>query len=200
MPFTTNWSNDRKRTLRRVRQTLTRNSPVFALKAGRESDCAHNPDSRILIPVTVIESTLRVYIVEDSPIFLKAIETLLAENERIAIVGYAGEASIAMREIPRLAPEVVILDFQLASGSGIDVLKSIKAQKESSPLTIMFSSTVEPVFRRVSLKLGADFVFEKSRDFDRLAQLLRSMTSSRDTARGLPVFRDTSVDAARTWY
>jgi DNA-binding NarL/FixJ family response regulator len=150
--------------------------------------------------VTVIESTLRVYIVEDSPIFLKAIETLLAENERIAIVGCAGEASLAMREIPRLAPEVVILDFQLTSGSGIDVLKSIKAQKESSPIAIMFSSTAEPAFRRLSLKLGADFVFEKSRDFDRLAQLLQSMTSSRDTPLGVPVFADASANAARTWY
>jgi two-component system nitrate/nitrite response regulator NarL len=148
----------------------------------------------------VIESTLRVYIVEDSPLFLKAIETLLNENERIAIVGCAAEASIAIGEIPRLAPDVVILDFQLASGSGIDVLKSIKAQKGASPIAIMFSSTLEPAFRRVSLKLGADFVFEKSRDFDRLAQLLRSMTSSRDTPRGALLFTATSADAARTWY
>lgn len=148
----------------------------------------------------MIESTLSVYIVEDSPIFLKAIETLLAENKRIAIVGCAGEAGLAMREIPHLAPEVVILDFQLARGNGIDVLKSIKAQKEASPIAIMFSGTVEPAFRRVSLELGADFVFEKSRDFDRLAQLLRSLTSSRDTPRGALLFPDTSADAARTWY
>jgi DNA-binding NarL/FixJ family response regulator len=147
----------------------------------------------------VIESTLRVYIVEDSPIFLKAIETLLSENERIAIVGCAAEASIAMREIPRLAPEVVILDFHLASGNGIEVLKSIKAQKESSPIAIMFSSTVESAFRRVSLKLGADFVFEKSHDFDRLAHLLRAMTSSRDAPTGTLICPDTSAYSARTW-
>jgi len=167
---------------------------------------------------------LRVYIVEDSPIFLKAIENLLAENECIAIVGCASEAAVAMREIPRLAPEVVILDFHLIGGSGIDVLKSIKAQRikaqhinaqhinaqhinaqrQASPIAIMFSSHAEPAFRRVSMKLGADFFFEKSREFDLLAQLLRSMTSSLDAARivrqnDAAVFPNISPDAVWNW-
>ena len=167
---------------------------------------------------------MRVYIVEDSPIFLKAIENLLAENECIAIVGCASEAAVAMREIPRLAPEVVILDFHLIGGSGIDVLKSIKAQRikaqhinaqhinaqhinaqrQASPIAIMFSSHAEPAFRRVSMKLGADFFFEKSREFDLLAQLLRSMTSSLDAARivrqnDAAVFPNISPDAVWNW-
>jgi DNA-binding NarL/FixJ family response regulator len=184
--------------------------------------------------MTVVEGKLRVYIVEDSPIFLKAIENLLAENECIAIVGCASEAAVAMREIPRLAPEVVILDFHLIGGSGIDVLKSIKAQRikaqhinaqhinaqhinaqhinaqhinaqrQASPIAIMFSSHAEPAFRRVSMKLGADFFFEKSREFDLLAQLLRSMTSSLDAARivrqnDAAVFPNISPDAVWNW-
>jgi two-component system, NarL family, response regulator DevR len=157
----------------------------------------------------VVEGKLRVYIVEDSPIFLKAIENLLADNERIAIVGCASEASLAIREIPRLVPEVVILDFHLTSGTGIDVLKSIKAEPISterppSPVAIMFSSHAEPAFRRVSMRLGADFFFEKSREFDLLAQFLRSMTSSRGAARivrpnDAAVFPNISPDAIWNW-
>jgi DNA-binding NarL/FixJ family response regulator len=161
-----------------------------------------------LIPVAFVETTLRVYVVEDSPLFVKAIETLLAENDRIAIVGCAGEAGLAMREIRRLAPQVVILDFHLTSGNGIDVLKSIRTQKQTSPVAIMFSSQAEPAFRSASLRLGADFVFEKSHDFDRLAQLLRSMTvtestvteSERTSVRVVPAFPDCSAGASRNWY
>jgi len=127
-------------------------------------------------------------------LFLKAIAELLSENARIEIVGCAGEADLATREIRRLAPHVVIIDFHLAAGNGIDVLKSVKSTKvkeweKDPPLAIMFSGETESGFRKASLKFGADFVLNKLDDFEQLPQVLLAITSSRDA---LPAFADPS--------
>ena len=59
-----------------------------------------------------------------------ALEALLRGTE-YEIVGTAGSGDAALREVERLAPDMLLLDLQMPGGTGMDVLRRIRAAKAS---------------------------------------------------------------------
>ncbi len=85
----------------------------------------------------------------------------------------AQNASEAIAAFQQLKPEVAILDIQMPGGSGIDVLVHIK--KESPRTTvIMLTNYPLPPFRKCCQKAGADYFFDKSTEFEKVIEVLRS--------------------------
>ncbi|HEX4134535.1 MAG TPA: response regulator transcription factor [Bryobacteraceae bacterium] len=121
---------------------------------------------------------MKVFIVEDSPALVQAVSDLLSEIDGVEIAGSTGVVERATEEIRRLRPDIVILDIRLADGSGLDVLRNIKSRTSDAPLVIVFSSNTEPGYRRACERLGADFVFDKSQDYNKLPEVIRSKVSS----------------------
>ena len=65
---------------------------------------------------------LRVLVVDDARLARRELGTLLAELADVECVGEADDVPTARDAITRLHPDVVLLDIQLPSGSGFDVL------------------------------------------------------------------------------
>jgi two-component system nitrate/nitrite response regulator NarP len=65
---------------------------------------------------------------DDHPMIRTALEALLRDTD-YAIVGTAGSGEAALREVERLAPDILLLDLQMPGGSGMDVLRAIRAGK-----------------------------------------------------------------------
>ena len=69
---------------------------------------------------------IRVFIVDDSSVFVKFLsENLPKEDSKIEIVGYAMNATEAMRKIPVIKPDVVTLDVEMPKTNGIEFLKEL---------------------------------------------------------------------------
>ncbi len=66
--------------------------------------------------------------------------------EAVQIVGSARTASAAIRGIQCLSPDLVILNFQMPDGMGIDVLKTIR-QGTAPPLVMMLTNVAYPQYR-----------------------------------------------------
>jgi DNA-binding NarL/FixJ family response regulator len=111
---------------------------------------------------------------------LKLLGKLLSGIDGIELSGSTGEAEPAGQAIQTLGPDVVILDIELIGGSGIDVLKSVRSNNERTPVVIVYSSQTGEGLKRSCLRLGADFVFDKSRDYLRLAETLRAIAKGGD--------------------
>lgn len=114
---------------------------------------------------------ITVLIADDSLVVQERLAIMLDEVDGIGIVGQARTVPDAISAIRELKPAVVILDIRMPGGSGIDVLRSIK-QDESAPLVIVLTNYPYPAYRKQSLAAGADFFFDKSTEFDRIAQVL----------------------------
>jgi DNA-binding NarL/FixJ family response regulator len=69
---------------------------------------------------------MNVFIVEDSEAMRESLRSMLSDFHDVKIVGYAADEAGAIEQIYALLPDVVILDLNLRSGSGIAVLKNIK--------------------------------------------------------------------------
>lgn len=72
-------------------------------------------------------SALRVLIVDDTRLARKELRTLLAEIADVECVGEADDVPAGLEAIARLRPDLVLLDIQMPSGTGFDLLEQLDA-------------------------------------------------------------------------
>jgi len=77
-------------------------------------------------------TALRVLIVDDTRLARQELRTLLAELPEVECIGEADDVPAAQAAIAKLHPDLVLLDIQMPSGTGFDVLESL----ESAPPVI----------------------------------------------------------------
>ncbi len=65
-----------------------------------------------------------VYLVDDHQLFLSGVEAEL--GDRVSVVGRATEVDVAIREIPGLRPDVVLVDVHMPGGGGRTVIESVR--------------------------------------------------------------------------
>ena len=71
----------------------------------------------------------RVLLADDHPMIRTALEVLLADTS-YELAGIAGSGEAALAELDRLDPEILLLDLQMPGGTGMDVLRAIRANKK----------------------------------------------------------------------
>ncbi|MGO8995732.1 MAG: response regulator transcription factor [Polyangiaceae bacterium] len=111
---------------------------------------------------------MRVIVVDDSPAVRARLVAMLGETHDVQVVAEAWEGAEALRLVRLHAPDAVILDLNLPGMSGLDVLTVLKAEP-SPPVVIILTNHPHDRYRAACLRGGADFFFDKSRDFDRVA-------------------------------
>ena len=120
---------------------------------------------------------LRVFIVDDSAVVRKRLVSMISELEDIEVVGQAKGALEAREAVPKLKPDVVVLDIRMPGGSGIDVLKEIK-KGPSAPMVMMLTNYPYPQYRKKCMDEGADFFFDKSTEFEKVMEVLKQLIKS----------------------
>ena len=78
----------------------------------------------------------RVLLADDHPMIRTALEALLRDTG-LEIVGMAGTVESALSEVDRLKPDLLLLDLQMPGGSGMDVLRSVRAAKSAMRVVLL---------------------------------------------------------------
>ena len=124
-------------------------------------------------------TSLKVFIAEDSPSVLKALNLLLECIPQVQVIGSAERAPRAAELIEKLKPDVAFLDFSLAEGSGLDVLKQIKPALPAI-IAIILTSHDDRWIRAKCKAAGADHFLSKSSDFEKIPDLLRQILREKE--------------------
>jgi two-component system response regulator DevR len=112
---------------------------------------------------------LRVYLVEDNVDIVGLLTTACEEIDNVKVVGWSASADDAIERIASSEPDVVLIDNQLRSGSGIDVIRAIRLMgADPAPLLLAMSNALTGTVREASLAAGADAYFDKTIDYGRL--------------------------------
>jgi DNA-binding NarL/FixJ family response regulator len=114
---------------------------------------------------------MQVFLVEDSPMVRERLEALLAQVPGTEIVGRAAGASAAIRDILAKRPDLVVLDVQLAEGSGFDVLRELHARAPELPVVMLTNYSADP-YRQIAERFGARAFFDKSKEFERVRDVI----------------------------
>jgi DNA-binding NarL/FixJ family response regulator len=122
---------------------------------------------------------IKVFIADDSSVIRQRVATMLAERA-IEIVGEAETPQDAIEGILAARPHVVILDFYLQGGTGLQVLRAVRHQ-EPSIRFVVFSNYTAPPYRKRFLGEGAHHVLDKSYEFHQLANAIEQVARSART-------------------
>ena len=94
------------------------------------------------------------------------------------VVGEAADAQAAIRGILASRPDVVVLDVNLAEGSGFDVLRAVRRQAPEIDF-YMLSNFADAPYRHLARRLGAREFFDKSKEFERMRDLIAQRAAAR---------------------
>ena len=124
------------------------------------------------------KNLLRIVTVDDSPIIAERVRDMLAELHNVEFLGNASTISKALNLIKQQEPNVVILDIHLEDdllkANGINLL--IILRKKYPGLKILILTNLADVqYRNRCIDFGADYFFDKSGDFDKVPEILKSL-------------------------
>lgn len=98
---------------------------------------------------------LRLLLVDDQPLFRKALASLINSQFDMAVVGEAGDGSEALAQIRALAPDLVVMDVQMPGTSGIDGVRAARMAGLDLPIVMLtISDEDEDLFE--AIKAGAN--------------------------------------------
>jgi DNA-binding NarL/FixJ family response regulator len=126
------------------------------------------------------KAPLRVLIADDSKPVSDMLTELITEAGRIEVIGVGESESDAIEAIRRLKPDVVVLDLQLKTGSGTNVIREVRADPALAGMQLLVTSNHDAAQMRAGcLELGADAYFDKVKDLGALTARLGELADSR---------------------
>jgi DNA-binding NarL/FixJ family response regulator len=121
-------------------------------------------------------SNLRVIIVEDSALIRARLAESLAEIPNVEIVDQVETEAAALAAMRETGWDAAVLDLQLKQGTGLGLLKTLaRGVRPPNTKIIVFTNYAFPQYRERSLALGADYFFDKAREFHRVREVLHEL-------------------------
>ncbi|WP_342381746.1 response regulator transcription factor [Myxococcus stipitatus] len=125
-------------------------------------------------PASPAQSPIRVFVVEDQTKILKNQLRLFEGHPDIEIVGTALSGEAAMEEVPRVMPDVLLLDLGLPRMSGIDVTREVKAVYPKIEILI-FTIFDEEDKVLEAVKAGASGYMLKGSPVDKIIEAIKEV-------------------------
>jgi DNA-binding NarL/FixJ family response regulator len=123
---------------------------------------------------------LKVFIADDSKPISDMLTELVSEPGRIEVVGVGASEAATLEAIARLEPDVVLLDLQLKTGSGTNVIRAVRADPKLAAIRLLVTSNHNsPQLRAGCIELGADGFYDKVKDLGRLTARLGELADAR---------------------
>jgi DNA-binding NarL/FixJ family response regulator len=103
------------------------------------------------------------------------IERLAASIDDVAnIIGHAANAHDAINGIRHGNPHLVVFDVAIANG--FDLLRQIKSH-QPPVIAVVLTHSAEETTRRVCLRLGAEYFLDKIYEFDKVREIVSSLSN-----------------------
>lgn len=125
----------------------------------------------VQVSVSSSHEQKRIMIVDDSPLVLRSLKTLLGE-EYIVSLATSGEQALSL--VPKKNPDLILLDYEMPGLDGKKTYEILKEQEESSNIPVIFLTSVSDK-EHISAILEtnpADYIL-KPPDQDRLFQSIK---------------------------
>jgi len=143
-------------------------------------------DTQVVEPSSPSEAStrtldpLRVFLVEDSVVIRERLTETISSIEHVEVVGHAETEADAIAALQAAACDAVVLDLQLREGHGFNVLKALRSPSARRRIIVLvLSNYATPQYRGRSMEIGADYFFDKSREYDRLCEVLEELVARR---------------------
>lgn len=119
---------------------------------------------------------IRVMLVDDQNLVRKGVRSLLELSEEIRVVAEASDGIEAIRTIPDIQPDVVLLDMRMPGKSGLDVLQQLSADGTLPP-TIILTTFDDDELVLAGIKAGAKGFLLKDVSLEELVGAVKAVAA-----------------------
>jgi DNA-binding NarL/FixJ family response regulator len=127
-----------------------------------------------LVANSINKKQLNVLIVDDCITIARKLYELISENKLVHVLGQAKSVKEGLGMVTELNLDVVFLDINLPDGSGMEVLTYLKQIKPEVKV-IIFSNSVNGLYKRKFAERGSDYFLDKSSDFTMIPEIISSI-------------------------
>ena len=122
--------------------------------------------------------SLRILIVDDHDVVRIGFRQILSEHPRFSVTAEAATAAEALEALRTVKFDIVLLDLSLPDGSGIDVLRRIKAQDPDTKVLVL-SGFSEEQYGINMLRAGAAGFLSKTCSSEELVKAIDTVAVGR---------------------
>lgn len=123
---------------------------------------------------------ITLFLIDDHTLLRHGLVALLSQYDDLRVVGEAGDAGQALRLLPQLCPDVILLDNHLPGVRGVDAIAGLREASPGSRV-LMLTVSEDGADLATALRHGAQGYLLKTIDGELLAEAVRR------AARGEPV-------------
>jgi DNA-binding NarL/FixJ family response regulator len=97
----------------------------------------------------------KIFVVDDHPIVRQGLGLLINREPDMIVCGAAEEAQSALRAIPTLQPDVLVVDISLNGPDGLELVKTVRMRDPNMPILVL-SMHDESIYAERALRAGAN--------------------------------------------
>jgi len=98
--------------------------------------------------MTRSSTKIRIYIVDDHPLFRQGLRQLIQADERFVLIGEAEDGKMALQSLTTLQPDLAVLDINLPGLSGLEVASQLRESGSTTRFVVLTMLKDEPAFNR----------------------------------------------------
>ncbi|HYC91562.1 MAG TPA: response regulator [Thermoanaerobaculia bacterium] len=127
---------------------------------------------------------IRILVIDDDP-GVRGLLTILFEREGWAVTT-AADGEVALEQIARVRPDVVVLDLMLPKRTGLEVIRQIAEQDDGTAEKVLVLTAIsEAQLRRLPVDLHVRKLMRKPFDNAELLQSVKACGSRVDARAGM---------------
>ena len=115
---------------------------------------------------------MRVMIVDDHPAVREGLAVRISSQTDMVVCGEAADVAEAMERLSDARPDVVVVDIQLKTGDGLDLVRRIAARNDSIRI-LVWSMYPDRVYAERALSAGALGYINKEHTTGRIIEAIR---------------------------
>ncbi len=126
------------------------------------------------MPLEFMEAKTKILLVDDHPLVREWLANLIEQQSDLQICGEASSATQALEKVKATKPNIVIVDLSLEGGSGMELIKTLKADHPET-VSLVLSMHDEAIYAERALRAGARGYIMKREATKRVLQGIRTV-------------------------
>lgn len=119
-------------------------------------------------------NTIKIFLVDNQPIVLHGIKSLVKAQPNLQVCGQSSDAGDVLEQIQLKKPDLIILDVTLRTGSGLELIKQIKAFEPNIKI-LVYSAYRESQFGERAIRSGAMGYVNKKDSIERFLKGIKEV-------------------------
>jgi len=122
-------------------------------------------------------NSYKIAVIDDSKLIRERLIEKIKSIKGFDIIWDAKNLSESYNLIKTTLPDILILDIQLPDGNGMEFLHYVRKHYKNV-IVIMLTNNVCSVFKKICERIGSNFFFDKTKEFDKIFLFLKSLNKN----------------------